>query len=365
MEPIGIWFEVEKLKFLLEKMVAEAGVRMLYHTFFCETVLDGGRAVGAVIQNKDGRSWIRAKCVVDCTGDADVAASAGAPFEFGRPGDGRCQPLTLMFTVGGVDWPTVRRHRSSYEMREEWARAQANGDMEPFQTKVMGFWWTPTRPDQVCVNFTHVTGMDGTSAADLTAATVEARRQAFQMVGVFRKYVRGMENCHLVSTPSSVGVRETRRIVGPVVLTADDIRRGREWPDSIGYGAFFIDIHNLDGPGMDRDTWRPEKGFRYTIPYRILLPQGVGGLLVAGRCVSVDHLALGSLRVMAQCGVMGEAAGLAAATAARKGTEPRDIDVAALQAALRAEGAILDETDIRRVNANWPWAFPQDQARQG
>ena len=365
MEPIGIWFEVEKLKFLLEKMAQESNVRLLYHTFLCEAVMDGDRITGAVIQNKDGRSWIRAKRVIDCTGDADIAASAGAPFEVGRDGDGHCQPLTLMFTVGGVDWETVRRCRPSYDMRETWTLAQRNGDMEPFQSKIMGFWWTPTRPDQVCVNFTHVTGRSGTSAEDLTFATIEARRQAFQMIDVFRKYVKGMESCYMVSTPASVGVRETRRIAGDTVLTELDIRAEREWPDSIGYGAFFIDIHNIDGPGMDRDEWHPAKGFHYQIPYSIMLPGKVDGLLVAGRCASVTHVALGSVRVMAQCGVMGEAAGLATALSLEGDRMPRSIDIAKLQSRLRANGAIIDETDIRRINSSWPWAFPRDAKRQG
>jgi hypothetical protein len=250
-------------------------------------------------------------------------------------------------------------------MRSIWELARKNGDMEPFQSKVMGFWWTPTRPDQVCVNFTHVTGRDGTRAADLTAATIEARRQAFQAVGVFRKYVKGMEDCHLVSTAASVGVRETRRITGDLTLSAQDVVSGRIWPDSIGYGAFFIDIHNLEGPGMDRNTWHPPTGFRYTIPYRILLPREIDGLLVAGRCASVDHIALGSLRVMAQCGVMGEAAGTAAALSIQSGVSPRDVSIPALQGALRARNAIVDEADIARVNAEWPWAFPRDAPRQG
>lgn len=365
MEPIGVWFEVEKLKFLLEKMAGEAGVGLLYYTFFSEAVMDGERIAGAVVQNKDGRGFIRARRVIDCTGDADVAASAGAPFELGRAGDGRCQPMTLMFTVGGVDWPTVRRCRPSYDMREIWRQAQANGDMEPFQSKIMGFWWTPTRADQVCVNFTHVTDMDGTRAADLTAATVEARRQAFQMIDVFRKYVRGMEECYMVSTPASVGVRETRRIVADTVLTEDDIRREREWPDSIGYGAFFIDIHNVEGPGMDRDEWHPAKGFHYQIPYSIMVPRNADGLLVAGRCVSVTHVALGSLRVMAQCGVMGEAAGLASALSLDGDCTPGKVDIQRLQSVLRRNGAIIDETDIARVNSTWPWAFPQNAPRQG
>jgi hypothetical protein len=355
----GVWFEVEKLKYLLDRMMQEAGVRMLYYTFFCEAVVEDGAVTGAIMQNKDGRQVVRAKRVIDCTGDGDVAASAGAPFEQGRPGDGKCQPMTLMFTIGGVDWARVEAERPDYQMREVWARAQVNGDMEPFQTTVMGFWWTPTRPDQVGINFTHITNVDSTRAADLTAATMEGRRQAFQSIDVFRKYVPGMEACYMVSTPNTVGIRESRRIVGPLVLTEDDMKAGRCWDDSIGYGSFFIDIHHIDGPGMDATVWHPEPGFRYQIPYRILLPQGVENLLVAGRCVSVTHVALGSIRVMVQCALTGEAAGSAAALSLRDGVTPRQVDVADVQAELRAHGGILTEADVARVNADSAWFWEE------
>ena len=135
----GVWFEVEKLKYLLERMMAIYGVRLLYHTFFCETVMAKDTVVGAVIQNKSGRQLVKARRIIDCSGDGDVAASAGAPFALGRPGDGKCQPATLMFTIGGVEWPRVEAWRSDYPMRHVWEEAQRNGDMEPFQSTIMGF----------------------------------------------------------------------------------------------------------------------------------------------------------------------------------------------------------------------------------
>jgi hypothetical protein len=344
--PHGVWFEVEGLKRILDTMAKDEGVQVLYYTQFCESIVEDGVITGAVIQNKGGRQAVRATMVVDCTGDGDVAASAGAPFEMGRPGDGRCQPMTLMFTIGGVDYPAVEKWRTSYQMTDVWLEAQRNGDMEPFQTTVMGFWWTPTRPDQVGVNFTHIIYMDATRAEDLTYATMEGRRQAYLSIDVFRKYVRGMEHCYMVSTPNTVGIRESRRILGDLVLTADDILAQCTWPDSIGYGSFFVDIHHIDGPGMDHTVVRPPKGFKYQIPYRILVPRGVDNLLTAGRCVSVTHQALGSLRVMVQCLLMGEAAGLAAAHAIEEDTSPAHIDVPRLQAALRANRGILTEDDI-------------------
>ena len=347
----GVMFEIEGFKVILDKLARECGVEVLYYTFFCETIVENGTAVGAIIQNKSGRQAVLAKRIVDCTGDGDVAASAGAPFEIGRPADGKCQPMTLMFTIGGVDWPRVRQWRTDYKMEHVWKQAQANGDMEPFQSVIMGFWWTPTRPDQVGINFTHITGVNATRAEDLTAATIEGRRQAYHCIPVFRKYVPGMENCYMVSTPNTVGVRESRRILAHLVLTEHDMLASREWPDSIGYGSFFIDIHHIDGLGMDRTAFNPRPGFKYQIPYRILVPKGVENILTAGRCVSVTHVALGSLRVMVQCMITGQAAGTAAAISIGDGVPPRSADVAKLQARLREAGCILDGKDVAAANA--------------
>ncbi len=344
-------FEIEGMKRVLEEMATEAGVRLRYYTQLAEALVEDGHVRGALVQSKSGREAILARRVIDATGDADVAASAGAPFQKGRPEDGRMQPMTLMFQIGGVDYDRVREFRAGDgKLEEVWKRARDAGDMEPFQSQVMGWWWTPTRPDQLGINFTHITGADATRAEDLTRATVEGRRQAFHTVEVYRKYVPGMEEAYLLSTPSTVGTRESRRIVGERQLTREDLLAERTWPDTIGYGSFFIDIHNLDGPGMSEKTYRPHKGFKYQIPYGILVPRGVEDLLVAGRCVSVTHEALGSIRVMPQCTVTGEAAGVAAGRSLQDDASPRDVDVDAVQARLRGQGAILDETDVARAN---------------
>lgn len=341
-------FELEGLKLALEQMAAEAGLGLLYHTLFADAIVQDGQCIGAYIQNKSGRQAILARRVIDATGDADVAASAGVPFEVGRPADGAVQPCTLMFTIGGVDWSKVEPFRNSQDrtLKKVWAQAQANGDMEPFQNQIMGWWWTPTRPDQVGQNFTHLVACDPTSAESITKATIEGRRQAFHMIPVFRKYVPGMENCYLIATAALLGTRESRRIVGEYVLNDQDILAEKTWPDSIGYGSFFIDVHNCTGPGMDTETYRPHPGFKYQIPYRCIVPKAVDNLLVAGRCISVTHRALGSTRVMPQCGLLGEAAGAAAALSLRTNCVPRCLDVRALQDHLRKSGAIVDEKGV-------------------
>jgi hypothetical protein len=337
----GVYFEVEPLKLLFDRMAKEAKLDCLFHTLFAETVVRDGSVCGVVVQNKGGRQAVLAKRVIDATGDGDVAFSAGCPWEMGRPSDGACQPMTLMFTIGGVHWPSVEAWRTSYAMAEVWERAQRNGDMEPFQKTIMGFWWTPTRPDQVGINFTHIVRVDATKAEDLTLATIEARRQAFHCIDVFRKYVPGMETAYLVSTPNTIGIRESRRILGDYVLSEEDVKRQCEFDDGIAYGSFFIDVHCIDGPGMDRSVWRPPAPFKYQIPYRILLPRSAENLLTAGRCVSATHLALGSLRVMVQCMAMGEAAGTAAALSLARDVTPRELDAALLRSELRRSGGIV------------------------
>jgi hypothetical protein len=343
-------FHLEGLKLVLDQMAAEAGIDVLYYTFYCDTLTEGNTVTGGIVQNKSGRQAILAHRVVDCTGDGDAAYHAGAAFAQGRPQDGQCQPTTLMFTIGGVDWPRVAAWRSSYKMQEVWLKAQADGVMEPFQDVIMGFWHTEVLPDQVGINMTHMVGVDSTNAHQLTTATIEGRRQSHHLVDVFRKVVPGMERCYLIATAPSLGLRESRRIVGRLTLTAEDIIAQREWPDAIGYGSFYIDIHNPAGPGMGEQTWYPPRGWRYQIPYRVLIPQEIDNLLVAGRCISVDHMALGSTRIMSTCMLLGEAAGTAAWLSLHEEVPPAELAPSVLQTQLARQGAIIDDAGIARAN---------------
>jgi len=357
-------FEVERLKFVLENMVKEIGnITLLYYTQFSDVILQDGKITHVIIQNKDGRQAIETKMTVDATGDGDVAARSGAPFEKGRDHDGGMQPMTLMFQMGGLNhdafWEfETKGYQEKYGKkrndadRSVWLEAQQNGDMEPFQNHTCGWWWCATRPDQMGVNFTHIPHMDPTKAEDLTYATIEGRRQAYHSIDVFRKYIPGMENIWMSHTAALIGTRESRRILGEAYLTGEDMLREREFEDSIGYGCFFIDVHNCTGPGMDTEAHYPREGFKYQIPYGVIVPQKVDNLLVAGRCISCDHWALGSLRVMPQCFIEGDAAGLAASLALDTDSTPRTVNVRELQHKLRNRGAILTEEDIVR-DAKW------------
>jgi hypothetical protein len=155
----------------------------------------------------------------------------------------------------------------------------------------------------------------------------------------------------MVSTPNTIGTRESRRITGEYVLTKEDVLGMKNFEDSIGYGSFFIDIHNCSGIGMDKKTVKPDPGLKYQIPYRILVPEKIDNLLVAGRCVSCTHEALGSLRVMPQCGVMGQAAGVASVISLRDNVASRKVSIEKLQTELKRQDCIIDGIDIEKARS--------------
>lgn len=340
--PSGLFVEIEGLKYLLDRMAEEAGLDVLFYSQVSDAIVENGQVTGIKLNNKSGRFAALGKIVIDSTGDADVAFRAGCRMMHGRPEDGRMQPTTLMYRVGGVDWPRAAQYwRDDAQLRGFCRKAIEAGLMGPWQSQLMGFWWGPARPDQVGVNFTHM-HLDGSSVFDLTRAAVQGRRQVWEAVRAMKELVPGFENSYLIDTAAMIGVRETRRIFGEYVLTVDDLKNETIFADSIGLGGAFIDIHNTEGPGMDkRSGYHLPHGHYYSIPYRTLVPETIDGLLVAGRCHSATHEAAGSTRWMSQCMVMGQAAGTAASLAVKSGAQPRAVDVNSLQDQLKSDGALL------------------------
>ncbi len=334
-------FELEAMKRDLDDWMEEAGADVVFHTRVADAIVEDRACKGVVVENKSGRSAILAKQVVDCTGDADVAALAGAPFEKGREGDGLMQPTTLMFRIEGVDWPSVREYRKGDpKLMDFCQKAIDAGDMHPFQTQLMGFWWSKYRPTQLGVNFTNISHIDCTDAWDVTRATIEGRRQAKILQDCFRKHIPGLEECYLIDTAHVLGTRESRRIKGEYTLTIDDVMECRKSEEGVAKGSFFVDIHSPDKTGLFEPRHLP-KGEHYDIPYGCIVPVDVDNLFVAGRSISCTHEALGSVRVMFQCIALGEAAGTAAAMCAQHGTLPRGMDVQALRERLAGQGAMV------------------------
>ncbi|MEN3284446.1 MAG: hypothetical protein V7607_5586 [Solirubrobacteraceae bacterium] len=321
-------FDYEAMKYVLDCMAQEAGVGLLLYTQAVATVMDGERVSGVIVENKSGRSAILARVVIDCTGDGDVAYHAGCEYELGRTSDGLMQPMTLQFTVRGFDWS-----RDPYAIVAKFNRPEDVADI-PFDS--FAAVPVPGDSDATAIMWTHIHGVDGTNADDLTRAVVEGRRQAQSAMRLFGAARDGLGAGQLLETAMQVGVRETRRIRGEYYLELDDLLRGRAFPDGVCRVTFNVDIHTPDGEELTATPVEP-----YEIPYRCLIPRGVEHLLVAGRCISGSHEAHGSYRVTGNCVAMGEAAGLAAAEAARAHTDVRDVDGAVVRDLMKQHGANL------------------------
>ncbi|QYN32221.1 FAD-dependent oxidoreductase [Pseudonocardia sp. DSM 110487] len=341
-------FEPEAAKTVGLQMCRESGVELLLHSFVADTLVEDGHVRGIVVANKNGLQALTARVTVDATGDGDVAARAGAEVRVGRHSDGRTQPMTLFFRVQGVDDDRVVEYiRTHPEDRRPYAGivAAAREDGR-FPSPRMGVGMYKTmRPGVWRINTTRVLGRDGTQVRDLTAAEIEGRDQAMALVDFFRAELPGFEASSLLDTAATVGVRESRRIMGDYELSIEDLQTGRHFDDVIGLCAYPVDIHDPNGAGGGI-TPSYSTANAYEMPYRSLLPRGLEDVLVAGRCVSATHEALGAIRVMPPAFAMGEAAGTAAALAVAGGTSPRLVPVPELQRRLREQGAYLGEESL-------------------
>jgi hypothetical protein len=302
----SVAFDPDAWKRVSNDMVAESGVTLRLHSWFSEPLMEGNRVVGGVFETPEGRQAVRARAVVDTSGDAIVAWRAGADVEHGR------YFMTLVHRYGGVD--TERALRFERERPKE--AAALNREAKRLVGGAWEFWWLLTPlPGVVWCNCPHLRGFDTTSVEDLTRAEFEARRQIQQTYEFARANIPGFENAYLLDHAPQMGVRQGRLLKGEYVVTQEDVRERRWFPDSVARG---------------RD---------YYTPYRALLPREVEGLIVAGRCYSVTSVAQRSSREIGPCIVMGQAAGLAAALALESNRDLRDVDVHTLQRRLREHGA--------------------------
>jgi ribulose 1,5-bisphosphate synthetase/thiazole synthase len=331
-------FDIEAMKLLLEAMFAEAKIDSWYYSFAADAIVEQGRLRGVIVESKSGRQAVLAKVVVDCTGDGDVAARAGVPYQLGRLGDSLCQPMTLMFEVQGVDGYL---QRNTAELYDQMTAAIARHKLPvklPFGKVSYAPWIINVpRAGAADVQATHVYQMNPLDTRDLTRATVEARRQADLLVQVMR-HIPGLENVRLVQTAPAIGVREARHLAGRYRLDLEDLKAGRRFDDAVTFCGFGVDIHNVK-PGERSAHGTKIRG--YQIPYRCLVPESRPGLLFAGRCISGTHEAHASYRVTGTCMAMGQAAGLAAAMAAAENRSPDQLDGVSLRKALERRGVGL------------------------
>ncbi|MFH1707686.1 MAG: FAD-dependent oxidoreductase [Planctomycetota bacterium] len=317
-------FDDEYMKYALDAMMDDYNVDVLLHAKFLAPVMDGPRIKAVKLDCKEGQVKASGKVFVDSTGDGDLAAMAGADVEVGRDEDGLCQPMTLCFRVGGIDAGLIDRDYKAFrqELNTIYLKAKAEGRMECPRENVLVF--RTLVPSILHFNTTRVVKTSGITSAGLTASEIEARRQAIAFVDLFKKESPAFKNAYLLKLACQIGVRETRRVMTPYAVSEADVVEGRKHADGIAKSTYPIDIHSPTGEGtvirhVPKDDW-------YEIPYRCLVPLAVENLVIGARCISSTHAGHSSLRVMPVVASVGEAAGLAAARAAKQGIAPAAVN---------------------------------------
>lgn len=330
-------YDAEIMKLLLEEMCAEAGVQFQLHTQVVAAETDAnGRMSLAITESKSGRQAWRAKVFVDATGDGDLAARAGCGFDLGRPEDGATQPMSMMAILTGVEHEQIKdfvrdRDRPHNVPKELLLKEIRRGGFDPSYSKPTLF---RIYDNLFCLAANHEYGYVPTDAAQITKATVHARAEIHRIVGALRSLGGIWQDLRLVATNEHIGVREGRRIHGLYTVTADDLARGARHEDGICRVYFGVDVHSPkkdEGKGIARSKVRVTS---YDIPLRALIARDVKGLLLAGRCISGDFIAHSSYRVTGDAVATGQAAGVAAALAARENCLPQELPWEEVRAAL-------------------------------
>lgn len=345
----------EVMKVTADELLLKYNVKCLLHTLVCDTIMEGDTLKGVIVENVDGRGAVFAKSIVDCTGNGDIIARSGAEYVISD----ELQPMTLPFFLaevkpqGAVGYedellipmgpeagylgnemmPYTTRRRDMEVDNDLLNNAYKNGELPFFG----GPWFGGLRVNYPWVNTSRVYG-SAVDACQLTEAEIEGRRDVHRIVDFYKKNCKGFENCWIMSSAPSIGIRETRRLVGEYVMTREDITENREFEDSIALGVWPIDVHPPKGQNGAHNMFVP---LPYQIPYRALVPKKIDNLLVAGRCISTEREALGTIRVGATCGATGHAAGVAAAISAKEGVSPRNINIEELKKELVNQNAII------------------------
>lgn len=370
-----ICFDPVYMQVAISRVLHRYGVEVLLHTTLTQAAVADGRVQGVFLRNKGGNHYVAAGAFVDCSGDGDLCAMAGAPFELGSS-EGELQPVSMIFRMSGVETEPllqyVREHpeavavgegkeirggRTDQELVEELykqgqptvffkgdgpllAEAIRSGEMYPTALIMI----QPTSParKEVCINSTRVGRINALDTKALSGTMGELFDQIAVCVGFLQRRVPGFEQAQLSAVAPRIGIRETRRIVGEYVLTGEDVAAARKFSDGIAKGCHHIDIHQ-DGAGQVRIPI--QGGGSYDIPFGSLLPKTLGNVLVAGRCLSADRAAQGTARVMGGCIAMGQAAGTACALYRAEGlNDMRALDTDRLRSVLKEQGAVIDGT---------------------
>jgi ribulose 1,5-bisphosphate synthetase/thiazole synthase len=352
--------DAEMFKWVADALVEEAGITPMLHRLFVAPIVEDGTIRGVVTESKAGREAILARRVVDCTGDADVAARAGArvaktPREsmmaasvmFSMSGVNKrrfieavkADPQTYRDWVGNGEWSieTTGKEDELFSpfLRKPFKQAAAAGVIPPSFATIAGTWGAVSdQGDLTYLNLVSLPGVDGTDPADLTRGEIAGRRQAIHAIEALKKFMPGCETAKLRNFGMTIGIRDTRKIDALYNLAAADVREQGRFDDSIGIFPEFIDGYGL--------LILPTTGRYFHVPYRSLVPRGVENLIVAGRCIGGDRTSHAAVRNMMCCAVSGQGAGTAAAVSLKHDETFANVDVTAVQAELKRQGARID-----------------------
>ena len=335
-------FSPEHMKVVLDQMCIEAGVDLLFHATLFKVNSEGSSVKSIHVATKAGEMVLEADFFVDATGDGDLMAFAGCEMQLGRESDGLCQPMTTCFRIANIHRDIIGpegRKALRPILDEVYNKGKADGTITCPRENILLFLGTALGDTIAHFNTTRVVRLDPTNPVEVSAAEVTARAQVIELMSVL-KQVPAFEDATLVSIATSIGVRESRKLKGVHILTAQELKDCTRFDDSIALGNYDIDIHNPEGAGTSHYYFAP--GDYYTIPYRCLLPKEFDNLLTGGRCVSATHEAQASVRIMPICATTGQAAGTAAAVAKKSGKNAHNVDIKEVQNILRANGAAID-----------------------
>jgi len=344
--PGAYWtpIDIEELKRYYDELVAKAGVKFSFFTNLCDVIARDGHVERAVLSSKRGLFAVKAKTFVDCTGDGDLSAFAGAQFEKGDE-TGAVMPCTLCSQWCGIDRSAKNPHAQTLL-----PQAIKDGVLSVADYHLPGFFFGPEKGSSLGRgNIGHAFGVDPTDERSLTAGMIDARRRMPEYERFYKRYLKGYERMILASTAPNMGVRESRRIVCDYMLTVKDFVRRANFDDGIGRYCYPVDLH-LSKPGDKKAFeafWKEyekdlnyKAGESYGIPYRSLVVKGFDNALVAGRCMGTDRKMQASIRVMPGCFITGQAAGTAAALALKPG-DTRAVAAELLRQKLSAAGVVL------------------------
>ncbi len=355
-----ILYDSERAKAAIVDMyAAEPNVETLYLTMVTRAIMDGNKVKGLIIENKSGRQVVLAKQFIDATGDADLLELTGSNYEELPPE--KYHPATLLAKICNVDveklsahyaaHPELQKgevylgHRShpgfyGFRLAEELDGVELPKEIEYLRDWFVLYYSTPN-PNEIILNMTGTTALDGTNAAAVTKGTDQAIKKMYEVLPLFQKYVPGFENAYIAATAPALGIRESRKVIGGLKLTAEMLMTGAKHPDAICSNASPFGYHTPDGTNI---IWTYlEPGVSYDIPLRSVLPADVDGVIVAGRNISVESKACGSTRTMTNCMVLGHCAGAITAFAASRGIEMRDLPIDEIQAMLKSQGIYISE----------------------